>query len=144
MIIFTDGLKETSSWRPERPPVAPIGTASERSITCADAITRVLEGSVRGMRAADIAREINRDELYRRKDGRPLPAYQVSSIAQITYPAMTIAAPAKALVAAAGRALNEALERRVLLVGADGSLHQASEWSTRSIEPVEERTIPTR
>jgi hypothetical protein len=32
-------------------------------------------------------------------------------------PAITIAAPAKAPVAAAGRALDEALERRVLLVG---------------------------
>ena len=33
------------------------------------------------MRAAQIAREINRQGLYQRRDGQPLPAYQVSSIA---------------------------------------------------------------
>jgi hypothetical protein len=81
MLIFNDGLGEISSWQPVEATSGRIGTISAGSVTCADAIARVLEGAVDGMRAADIARQINRDRLYRRQDGQPLPAYQVSSIA---------------------------------------------------------------
>jgi hypothetical protein len=50
-------------------------------MTCADAIAHVLENAIDGMRAADIARQINQERLYERGDGQSLPAYQVSSIA---------------------------------------------------------------
>jgi hypothetical protein len=50
-------------------------------MTCADAIGHVLESASDGMRAADIARQINQGRSYERGDGQPLPAYQVSSIA---------------------------------------------------------------
>jgi hypothetical protein len=80
MIMFTDGLPHGSSWRPAEPTAAARIT-SDNSLTCADAIARVLERTEHGLRAADIVREINHQTLYRRQDGRPLPAYQVSSIA---------------------------------------------------------------
>jgi hypothetical protein len=80
-VIFTDGLPGDSSWRSVEQTRTMICTKSESSRTCADAIARVLAGAVGGMRAADIAGEINRRSLYRRRDGQSLPAYQVSSIA---------------------------------------------------------------
>jgi len=81
IIIFIDGLPEGSSWRPVERPAATMSAPSENSRTCADAIARVLETGAGGMRAADIAESINQRALYRRRDGRPLPAYQVGSIA---------------------------------------------------------------
>src|SRR4051794_4856815 len=51
-------------------------------MTCAEAIERVLEDTGTPLRAAQIAEEINSRGLYRRGDGHPLPAYQVSSVAQ--------------------------------------------------------------
>jgi hypothetical protein len=81
MIIFSDGLPETSEWRPDQPATTPNATTGRSRITCADAIAQVLAESPNGMRAVEIAAEINLHGLYRRRDGRPLPAYQVGSIA---------------------------------------------------------------
>src|SRR3954468_18405630 len=50
-------------------------------MTCAEAIERVLEEAGAPLRAAQIAEEIDARGLYRRGDGLPLPAYQVSSVA---------------------------------------------------------------
>ena len=50
-------------------------------MTCAAAIALVLAQAGRPLRAAAIAEEINRQGLYVRRDGVPLPAYQVASIA---------------------------------------------------------------
>jgi hypothetical protein len=48
---------------------------------CHEAIEEVLRTHGRGMRAAEIAEAINAASLYSRKDGAPLPAYQVTSVA---------------------------------------------------------------
>lgn len=50
-------------------------------MTCSEAIARVVLEANRPMRAVEIADEINQRGLYIRGDGRPLPAYQVSSVA---------------------------------------------------------------
>jgi len=81
MIIFNDGLPETSDWRAEQSASPPTVTSSRSQTTCADAIAQVLAHAPDGMRAGDIAKQINRHALYRRHNGTPLPAYQVSSIA---------------------------------------------------------------
>src|SRR3954465_9157788 len=50
-------------------------------MTCAEAIEHVLGEAGTPLRAAQIAEEIDARRLYRRRDGLPLPAYQVSSVA---------------------------------------------------------------
>lgn len=50
-------------------------------MTCAEAIAVALGRTGRPMRAAEVADVVNRLSLYQRTDGRPLPAYQVSSVA---------------------------------------------------------------
>jgi hypothetical protein len=50
-------------------------------VRCADAIAVVLRDAERSLRASEIASEINRRSIYRRGDGRPLPPYQVASVA---------------------------------------------------------------
>lgn len=50
-------------------------------MTCAEAIALVLSDARGPLRAQAIAAEINERGLYRRADGSPLPAYQVSSVA---------------------------------------------------------------
>jgi hypothetical protein len=82
LIIFSDALNEDSSWKLECPgrttstPTVPRGR-----LTCSEAIAVVLADSTRPLQASQIAQEINRRGLYQRGDGRPLPAYQVSSVA---------------------------------------------------------------
>ena len=56
-------------------------TTYAEPMTCAEAIAQAIGDLGRPMRAAEIADEINRRGLYERADGRPLPSYQVSSIA---------------------------------------------------------------
>jgi hypothetical protein len=55
-------------------------SSGRASMTGADAIAQVLRDAGHAMRAAEIAREVNRRRLYQRWDSAPLPAYQVASI----------------------------------------------------------------
>lgn len=81
MIIFSDGLHEGSSWKPTSTEMAVPRDQVREPMTCAEAIAQAISARGRPMRAAEIADEINRRGLYERGDGRPLPSYQVSSIA---------------------------------------------------------------
>jgi hypothetical protein len=82
LIIFTDGLQSDSLWKRSSGRVVRPSESIGGSRTCAGAITHVLELFHRPMRAAEIADQINESGLYQRRDGQPLPAYQVSSIAR--------------------------------------------------------------
>jgi hypothetical protein len=87
MLIFTDGLGARSSWRPgARSSWKPsYGGATRRDVeaepamTAVQAIVHVLRDMGLPMRAGELADEINRRGIYSRRDGNPLPAYQVSS-----------------------------------------------------------------
>jgi hypothetical protein len=117
MMIFTDGLPEDSSWRPVEPTTTATSARLERSATCADAIAHVLETGQRGMRASEISEQINQRALYRRRDGRPLPAYQVGSIAHANPGRFHIAGGVISLSALAATAV----EPRPVVSAVDGS-----------------------